>query len=203
MIKIVIMEPGKWAKEKKVEPSIQVLRELVGGSFNVHRPRSNGIAIVARDIPDGRVIRANRQAVGVNRVRGGIFHGTIVAIGIERDRKTFRSLTKSEVRSVMRDYGRPFFPDYPQYGLEPGEELVIKSRHKLHPDQEGEPGRLVVIREYPYHIHLMAYVRHEEGAELNHYPVCINKADLISTDVDNPLRVVRRRTGQELKEVLE
>ena len=175
MIKIVVMKPGEWAKEKKVEPSIQALQELVGGSFYVSRPRPNGIAILGRNVPEGYVIRANRQAVGVNGVRGGIYHGTILAIGLERDLHTFRSLTKDELKRVMREYGRPYFPDYPQYGLEPGEELVLKSSHKLHPDQEGELVRLAVIREYPYHIHLMAYVRHEPRAEINHYPVCINR----------------------------
>ena len=198
MIKAVIMKPGRRAKEVKIEPTVSAMESLVGGSFIIHRPKDNGIGILTKLPEPGVLLNLNRIIVSPELKRTGVYRGVAYAIGLGRNVGEFRSLKKREIKEVMEDYGEPYFPDQHLYGLIPGEELKVTSKHKLHPLQEGEPERLVVVREYEHFIHVIAHVRYEDG-EASSYPICINKVDLISSYGDRPLRVIRCRTGERLK----
>lgn len=99
-MKIVLVEPGKEAREAEITGSLQEIQKLVDGTFQVMYPWEDLVALVSND-------EAKLIGMPLNRVLEDydVIAGPFFICGIEGDH--FCSLTEEQAKTYLEKFRQP------------------------------------------------------------------------------------------------
>lgn len=111
-IRAIVARPGEKAYVTEIEPSYEVLSELVGGHIEATYPLSNEVAVICDECGKLKGKMPNRLVYGKHtkeREDYDIYAGTIVIVRSQIELDDFTSLTDEQVDLYMDVYGKPQF----------------------------------------------------------------------------------------------
>ena len=99
-MKIVLVEPGKEAREAEITGSLQGIQKLVDGTFQVMYPWEDPVALVCND--EGKIL-----GMPLNRVLADydVIAGPFFICGIEGEK--FVSLTDQQAKTYLKKFRQP------------------------------------------------------------------------------------------------